>query len=166
MSVLHRLVAHRTTMTKRVVSEEQVVSDMQAKRVRNGTIDADHAADILSDTIECGICMHRMLGPIFICREGHCVCDECYNKLTHPMFCWGCRKTVSSRNRSLEAIVARCDFACQHSCGLVAKPVVLLEYQPRCSNAPVKCPLRDCDEEMNPKDLMNHVKSSHVDEFG
>jgi len=119
----------------------------------------------LGDTIECGVCACRMLGHIISCKEGHCVCQGCYEKLLRPKRCPQCRVPFSRcRNRALEAVVEKCSFACEHGCGLMAKPAELLEHQSLCEKAPVPCPEIDCSAQMPPSKLIRHIQDEHGDE--
>lgn len=116
----------------------------------------------LGESIECSICTGRMLEHIFACREGHCVCQHCYGKLSAPTKCPQCRIFFPpSRNRGLECVVEKCTFKCDHGCGFAAKPEHILKHQRECDRAPVLCPWPDCEEKLSAADLKQHIQDLH-----
>lgn len=63
--------------------------------------------------LECPICLNGYTERIFVCIEGHSVCERCKDKLADcedkedGKKCPECRKAVNGRNRALEQL---CSF--------------------------------------------------------
>jgi len=128
---------------------------------------ADHV-ELAGETINCTVCLGRMLGNILGCNEGHCICDTCYEALPLPKRCGTCRARFSmppARQRALEEIVARFKLPCEHGCGFVGRAATLLEHQPLCVRAPVACPDLGCSRLVQADQLALHFLDSHLDSF-
>lgn len=127
----------------------------------------DHT-ELLCDVLRCAVCMERMFKNIATCSEGHSMCVECHERLTVPKICPTCRTELPRqvlRNRPLEMIIAKCEFPCQHSCGLVANPQKLLEHESACFEALLPCPfgITDdrCTKEVRRRDVIAHMREYH-----
>ena len=88
------------------------------------------------------------------------MCNECLEKLETPNICGVCRTQMPrpTRNRSLEDIVARCEFPCAHGCGEVALPSALLVHQANCNVRPVRCPFGRGCAAVCPQQMFQHTE--------
>lgn len=133
-----------------------------AKRKRaNEEPSTQGSGAIMEESIQCQVCTERMLGHIISCNQGHSVCTDCHGKLAQPRRCPACRVPFpASRNRTLEDVVSKFTFVCEHGCGKVAKPTKLLAHQLQCDRAPIECP--ECGQRVQPADLKHHMYSIHL----
>ena len=121
---------------------------------------AQCSGTIIEESIQYQVSTERMLGFIISCKEGHSVCPACHDKFVVPKKCPQCGvRFPASRNRTLEDVVSKHTFACEHGCGKVALPAKLLAHQLQCDRAPVECP--ECGQCVQPANLKHHFKSMH-----
>ena len=121
---------------------------------------AQCSGTIIEESIQYQVSTERMLGFIISCKEGHSVCTACHDKFVVPKKCPQCGvRFPVSRNRTLEDVVSKHTFACEHGCGKVALPAKLLAHQLQCDRAPVECP--ECGQCVQPADLKHHFKGKH-----
>lgn len=128
---------------------------------------SDHV-ELAGETINCTVCLGRMLGKILGCNEGHCICDTCFEALPVPKRCGTCRARFSippSRQRALEEILSRFNLPCEHGCGFLGQAPALMEHQPLCLRAPVACPDLGCNRLIQADQLAQHFLDSHLDSF-
>jgi len=124
--------------------------------------------ELAGETINCTVCLGRMLGIILGCNEGHCICDVCFEALPLPKRCGTCRARFSmppARQRALEEIVARFELPCEHGCGFVGRASTLHEHQPVCLRAPITCPDLGCSRLVQTCQLAQHFLECHLDSF-
>ncbi|TRY75360.1 hypothetical protein TCAL_00586 [Tigriopus californicus] len=57
--------------------------------------------------IECIVCVEPMLGAIFQCCNGHCVCNTCFERMTHCAMCRVKLHRPGIRCRLLETLVQK-----------------------------------------------------------
>jgi len=134
---------------------------MAKRKLANEEPSTQGSGAIMEESIQCQVCAERMLGHIISCTAGHSVCTDCHGKLAQPKRCPQCRVPFpASRNRTLEDVVSKFTFACEHGCGKVAQPAELLAHQFQCDRAPIECP--KCGQSIQPADLKHHLDSVHL----
>lgn len=61
----------------------------------------------MSNIPSCPVCLEAMTIPIFQCKSGHSLCNNCTKKL-YPPFCPMCRQDMTQvRNWQLEDVISK-----------------------------------------------------------
>ena len=99
-------------------------SVQQPQHQQQQQLEHDETRQIIDEQLQCPICYAFMDGRIYMCQEGHSICDDCRSKhmtsMSRPVTCPTCRMTSSldTRNRALEIIAATRRVSCRHEgCG-------------------------------------------------
>eukprot|EP00389_Voromonas_pontica_P000764 GDKH01001137.1.p1 GENE.GDKH01001137.1~~GDKH01001137.1.p1 ORF type:complete len:304 (-),score=-4.50 GDKH01001137.1:287-1198(-) len=121
--------------------------------------------DSTLDLLECSVCCESMIPPIFQCKEGHTLCNECKLKVKH---CPICRcDTIDIRCRALERLAEsldeiQCRYAC-YGCRMTIKYAAKKEHEAKCQFRPFQCLhlCQGCSFEGSTQDLVSHLVSEH-----
>ena len=107
----------------------------------------DETKKIIDQQLECPICFQFMDKAIYMCKEGHSICEACRFKhmsisfqdvntiLSTSLTCPTCRKTDSldTRNRALEAIAAIRRVVCRfEGCGQNVTTLLRKSHEETC----------------------------------
>lgn len=104
---------HRLTMealdqqSKQLVQEWKNLQQENAPEAASETKQKSSSEFSVEPEIECVVCVEPMLGPIFQCRNGHCVCDTCYGRMTQCGMCRVKLERPGIRCRLLETLVQK-----------------------------------------------------------
>ncbi|XP_022919586.2 uncharacterized protein [Onthophagus taurus] len=116
--------------------------------------------------IECPVCFCHMTPPILQCTRGHSFCKPCHAKLE---ICPICRQSMSdTQNFLLENLTLKIDYPCkfqQFNCQFYGSVDKIHHHEKICSYQPTSCILNDCDWNNTFPHLLEHLKTSHHDEF-
>ena len=132
----------------------------------------------LLSSLECPVCMDRMMLPIDQCSSGHIICNVCKPTLVqNGNRCPTCRVSLSSlsRNLMMEILVGGLTVPCSNECGEMHLPYCeSREHERRtCPLAPLKCPhvriawwggtanLKRCDFQGSHADMVAHCLEQH-----
>lgn len=119
--------------------------------------------DLLS-ALECPVCLEYMAPPIFLCENGHSICDQCRPQL--PV-CPTCRKPFlpNTRNVALESIAHGLDYPCRNEgCSEIFPLELVAQHQAVCPRRPFECPLvqgSHCTWKGPLSLIKTHVMDSH-----
>lgn len=98
------------------------------------SINANHFSE-LRRNLECIVCTHIMLPPIYNCQIGHSICSQCINSVFH---CPTCRATMTdSKNYVLQSIIECIQFPCKswiNGCNFIDKIHSVMEHEENCPN--------------------------------
>ena len=126
----------------------------------------------LLTSLECPICMDRIMPPFEQCTNGHVICGVCKPsvlKSGNPT-CPECRVSLRSLSRNLlmEKVVSGLTVACKNECGEMHLPYTLSREHERrtCPLAPLQCPHVDskityCDFRGDHTAMVAHCKERH-----
>ena len=123
----------------------------------------DNLPQQLSDDLECNVCFNVPdVTPIYQCKNGHLLCNECHNKLTR---CPCCKEQLSGirsllAEKLLEKIPVGCKFK-KHGCGVILPRVDLQTHGKECKYREVVCP-EFCKEMVCLDQLAEHYEKYHV----
>ena len=94
---------------------------LQAKKTAAATAKAS-AEERERRAHECPVCLTLPEGEVHQCNEGHCCCNECWNRLEEPRLCPECRQPVAQANRCrvAERAIAALAWSCEH-CGEIGR---------------------------------------------
>ncbi len=130
--------------------------------------------DELLPSLECPICMDRIMPPLEQCTNGHVICGVCKPsvlKSSNPL-CPECRVSLRSLSRNLlmEKVVSGLTVPCKNECGEMHLPYThSREHEQRtCPLAPLQCPHVDdkiiqCDFRGDHTAMVAHCKERHND---
>ena len=96
--------------------------------------------------LECPICYERFRPPIFLCKNGHSVCQPCKNQLDN---CPLCREALAIRNLQLEDILESLPMPCKYKtngCNQVLDQSLMAEHETECPERTVTCFSRKCED--------------------
>jgi len=124
----------------------------------------------LRSYLECPVCLMLPRIKIFVCTNGHKICESCYNKLKGGEAAKACPQGGCTydrpprRARDAEAMIENSNF--NHSCRMPGclvevKKDKLCAHEISCIFRKVPCP--GCDKEVQYKALNSHIKKSHED---
>ena len=128
--------------------------------------------DELLTSLECPICMDRIMPPFEQCTNGHVICGVCKPsvlKSGNPT-CPECRVSLRSLSRNLlmEKVVSGLTVACKNECGEMHLPYTLSREHERrtCPLAPLQCPdvdfkITQCDFRGDHTAMVAHCKERH-----
>jgi hypothetical protein len=157
-------------------------------------MNVDEENTVLLEISECGVCCRQMDSKIFICPNGHDICERCFKQLKGRVQCPTCRVGYAydstgdpTRNRSLERLIAYSRLPCPHAsvgCEKVAMEPEMRHYHAKkCSHQLLKCPFGvchtpddftarlicqaiDCNVGLPLDDLLKHALDKHkIDTF-
>jgi len=146
----------------------------------------------LKSQLECPICFSISKLRIFLCVNGHKICEKCFNSLNTiteggriskkknlAKICPQSRCKYDDpprRNRDLESIIESCDLAlsCSYEgCNVELVRSELLEHEEKCPKKPnpdskidITCPVTDCGQVTSSRhSLESHLQQSHEDDL-
>jgi hypothetical protein len=133
--------------------------------------------DELLPSLECPICMDRIMPPFEQCANGHLICGVCKPSVlkSSKVECPLCNVSLLSLSRNLlmEKVVSGLTVACKNECGEMHLPYThSREHEQRtCPLAPLQCPhVDDVDDEITQCDfrgdhtaMVAHCKERHND---
>jgi hypothetical protein len=129
--------------------------------------------DELLHSLECPICMDRIMPPFEQCANGHVICGVCKpSVLKSGSTCPECRVSLLSLSRNLlmEKVVRGLTVPCKNECGEMHLPYThSREHEQRtCPLAPLQCPevdveITQCDFRGDHTAMVAHCKESHND---
>jgi E3 ubiquitin-protein ligase SIAH1 len=102
---------------------------------------ADGLSEDILSALECPVCMEYMAPPIFLCQNGHNVCEQCRPQLPA---CPACRQPflASTRNLALESIARGIQFPCRNEgCVERCRLGAIAQHEAECAHRPFECPL-------------------------
>eukprot|EP00386_Alphamonas_edax_P005028 GDKI01015785.1.p1 GENE.GDKI01015785.1~~GDKI01015785.1.p1 ORF type:complete len:298 (-),score=51.72 GDKI01015785.1:122-1015(-) len=117
------------------------------------------------ELLECSVCVESMIPPIYQCKEGHTLCNECKAKVKQ---CPTCRcETIDIRCRALERIAEsldeiQCKYAC-YGCRSTVKYATKKEHEQKCAFRPFQCLhiAQGCSFEGSSIELVRHLVEQH-----
>ncbi|KDR14083.1 E3 ubiquitin-protein ligase sina-like isoform X2 [Zootermopsis nevadensis] len=128
------------------------------------SIFADGLGEELLSAMECPVCMEYMAPPIFLCENGHSICDQCRPQLSE---CPTCRRPFlpNTRNVALESIASRVQYPCRNEGCFEIRPLELVaQHQSACPRRPFPCPMAQgshCTWKGPLSLIKKHVMDSH-----
>ncbi|TMW39701.1 hypothetical protein DOY81_015219, partial [Sarcophaga bullata] len=94
----------------------------------------------LIEELKCPGCAYPMKSPVYLCRTGHSVCEQCTRIL---MLCPLCKEGFTNiRSLTVEALCSKAHFKCQNASGgcTVRLQIDLLAWhEKQCIYKPMKC---------------------------
>ena len=89
--------------------------------------------------MQCPVCLTLPEGEVHQCHEGHCYCEDCWNRLD-PRRCPECRQPVpqANRNRAAERAIAALEASCEH-CGEATTRGAMAAHLFACLQLPTAC---------------------------
>ncbi|XP_044258658.1 uncharacterized protein LOC123007426 [Tribolium madens] len=122
--------------------------------------------EMLSE-LECPVCLHYIIPPIFQCVTGHSICGTCKEQITQ---CPICREDIkNTQNFTLEKMAFLITYPCKnsdHGCDFADKPGKIKHHQKYCLYGPQHCPLKEyenCNWKGSAKDIYRHIQDVHHD---
>ena len=98
------------------------------------------------NTITCPVCFEIMCKEIYLCSNGHSICDECKETLDDCPKCRNC--WTNTRNRDLESIISEIELPCKNNpCEFTGIPDQLKQHENVCRYKLFKCPKKKCKTE-------------------
>ena len=121
----------------------------------------------LLKNLECPVCLEYMTPPIYLCNNGHNICNECRPNLQS---CPNCRQEIlQARNYALEDLCLKLNYPCKYEgCKEMFTGQLIKEHQAVCSCGSHNCPLNkipeyDCQWRGHFRELITHLESQHED---
>ena len=119
--------------------------------------------DELIEVLECPVCLKMpRQTPVYQCENGHCICSECYVKLTN---CPICRKALGKiRNLVFERLLKKMSHKCkfvEYGCTFedTMKPLECHELD--CQYRLVNCVHLTCKIQISMAHLFEHMQKEH-----
>ena len=124
----------------------------------------------LRSYLECPVCFLLPRSSIFVCINGHKICESCFTKFegvggakTCPQ--GGCIYNMPPRRaRDAEAIIenSNLNLSCNRSgCNVEMKKDELMVHEIKCDFRKVPCPCLRCEKEIQFKTIDLHIRESH-----
>ena len=120
--------------------------------------------EAIRSSLQCRACHKFLRPPIWMCKNGHNVCDIC-KTATCPM----CEDTIGDHNNAeLEALIKhfKAPMSCKHNgagCNETNDLAEILRHEEDCLFRSTKCLVVDCKAEITLNELENHVAEKHQD---
>lgn len=122
----------------------------------------------ISSDFKCPVCDEYMSEPIFICKNGHSICEDCKAK---SVVCSTCQASLEGgRNFTLEKmanfIICPCKYE-NFGCKFFGKPKAISAHHKVCNFKKYNCPLQEytsCQWKGTLKDHLQHVLNGHQNE--
>lgn len=127
----------------------------------------------IKNAIECPVCLSVPRNiPIYRCKNGHILCNECENKLIKCPVC----SVNLSKDRCLisEKIISELPYDCKFSsegCTMELKREDMSKHEKVCSKRLIQCPMANynanklnCNEELQIDPLIEHLKKHGIHE--
>lgn len=118
------------------------------------------------DELECPICNHHMVPPIFICPTGHSICHTCKSKVS---LCPMCRIPIQdTRNFTLENLATTLRYPCIYKnlgCPTTLPHEHMKLHELHCVYSYGRCPLKPlalCSSKEDIVDIIGHLRSKHA----
>ncbi|PSN32498.1 hypothetical protein C0J52_24147 [Blattella germanica] len=125
----------------------------------------------LLKALECPCCAEYMVPPIFLCENGHNICNSCKSKFSR---CSDCNQPyLRSRNITLETITKQVEYPCKYrkaGCPNSFALFEIQEHQSDCSFGPFQCPVilpgrKRCPWKGTLNDMKKHFHENHKEEL-
>ncbi|XP_056649023.1 uncharacterized protein LOC130453351 [Diorhabda sublineata] len=118
---------------------------------------------ILSE-LECPVCNEFMIPPIYICVNGHSLCNECLEKV---QCCPNCRSSLENktRNFTVEKLTTKVHYPCKNreiGCGISTTSDKIREHERVCDLTDTTCILK-CGTKLTRLAIYNHLNEVHAD---
>lgn len=117
--------------------------------------------------LECPVCFHLYLPPIYQCELGHCICESCKDNVAH---CPTCHSGFGqTRNFVLEDLIGRTIYPCRYrteGCRVKKWGRDIRNHELTCLFGPFDCPLKDfenCTSIFKRNQLDDHIKNIHYE---
>ncbi|XP_074031034.1 uncharacterized protein isoform X2 [Leptinotarsa decemlineata] len=123
--------------------------------------------DIVASTLECPVCLTRILPPITECHNGHRICIDCYHRIENCPVCRGPK--CLGTNEFLMQIFDKLEISCKNSgngCHIRQKGPSIVDHEMSCAFVFEPCPLTNghgCKWIGLQTDLIDHCKINHSD---
>ena len=152
------------------------------KRIKRSTSMLDAlrlSRETMIEQFECKICVAASMGKIFVCQNGHSICEQCFERLTLPKLCPCCKQKFACcnakviRNLTMEKLIFSTELPCKyynHGCKQQTVGNQRIEHLKSCACRPFLCPFScailplfdECLFSTNSIDeLLLHVESKH-----
>jgi len=135
--------------------------DSNKRQTKKGRVSGEFSKELVC----CPICMEYYGDQVFQCREGHCICAACRDKVLRKE-CPTCRGSLAEgiRNRMLEGMLETMSLPCQmseHGCTFEGDAQERSAHVFKCEYAHHTCPWSDCEQKIRPRDLALHLAEKH-----
>ncbi|XP_072382423.1 uncharacterized protein [Diabrotica undecimpunctata] len=112
--------------------------------------------------LECPVCNEYMVPPIYICGNGHSLCNECIEKVQS---CPNCRSSLASktRNFTVEKLTTKVNYPCRNrdiGCGFSTTSDNIRDHEKNCDLADTLCIFK-CGEKFKRTSLLGHINTAH-----
>jgi len=127
----------------------------------------DIGTEEILQELTCPICFGLCHAPIWQCRNGHLVCDDCYGQLERKNItsCPVCRVllpgTERIRNLAMEKAVANLTVVCPRGCGTIHKHRDLHSHLGACPMRTCRCVCPGCSWSGVAEELHAHLHTTH-----
>eukprot|EP00472_Partenskyella_glossopodia_P001308 CAMPEP_0197526398 /NCGR_PEP_ID=MMETSP1318-20131121/17688_1 /TAXON_ID=552666 /ORGANISM="Partenskyella glossopodia, Strain RCC365" /LENGTH=340 /DNA_ID=CAMNT_0043080545 /DNA_START=128 /DNA_END=1150 /DNA_ORIENTATION=+ len=140
-----------------VIDENEILSLEEASQ--------EEDQDSLAATLECPVCLITFCEKVFVCANGHSICESCYGKIKTR--CPTCRVALrGARNRALEAVIAHACLPCkyqEYGCDFKGKGKARSKHMAKCVHHPIRCLFHRCYPQCKwsgpPSELMDHLNT-------
>ncbi|CEM19291.1 unnamed protein product [Vitrella brassicaformis CCMP3155] len=142
------------------------------KTAAAGSSGSDRQGNTRKDTVsktlellECSVCCESMIPPIYQCKEGHTICQDCRLRVKQ---CPVCRsETLDIRCRALERLAEsldeiNCKYSC-YGCRVTVKYATKKDHEQKCAFRPFPClhVCQGCSFEGSSNELVRHLVEEH-----
>lgn len=117
----------------------------------------------LKEVLECPVCLKiPRKGPIYQCEGGHCVCLDCYGKLTKCPICKRPRSGIRSLvfEQCLAMLTHDCKFI-EYGCLFEGTIDLLKFHEPDCLYRLVNCCVLECQTKISMVKFTKHLMEEH-----
>eukprot|EP00954_Amorphochlora_amoebiformis_P009257 720835-Amorphochlora_amoeboformis.AAC.2 len=141
----------------------------QSRSQRHSNMKAESSdEESLASQLECPICMNCYTLKVFVCANGHSLCETCYEKIKNK--CPSCRTPLKgARNRALEHVITHTVLPCrfrEYGCDFKGRGSARSAHRRLCVHRPIKCLFHRCYPTCTwfgpPSELLEHLNSHCV----
>lgn len=115
--------------------------------------------------LKCPVCLEYFCKPIYQCKNGHGICNQCKSKI---QYCPVCKAGIqSSRNLTLEEIAKWMNYPCKYNrtgCSVALKFPEIKHHEKFCDYGSIECPVsakEKCMQKITKANIMRHVLKNH-----
>lgn len=119
----------------------------------------------LLKTLKCLVCLEYCCKPIYQCKNGHSICNQCKPKFQNCVLCKAAIQ--SSRNITLEEIAKWMRYPCKYhktGCSISLKFHEIKHHEKSCDYGSIECPVAEkdkCVQKITKANIMRHVLKYH-----